>query len=281
MGEHAGWKHRSCAMTVAVVVLPSVTKLPPEADGAVVVGGSHGAVYAAYLSAKAGARAAIHNDAGIGRDEAGVSGLAWAETLGMAMAAVSSSSARIGDGEDMVRRGIISRANAIARACGVAPGQSAREAVERLKSAPWPHGESAPLTEGRSITGRVVCVDSISLADGRDRGRVVASGSHGGVPAGETAAAFAPKLALFNDAGFGMEHAGVAGLAILDRAGIAGAAVSTMSARIGDGRSTLVDGFLSEVNQTAYRLGARIGGSALALALAVAEKGSLASGSEE
>lgn len=264
-------------MAIAVIVLPSVTKLPPETDGAVVVGGSHGAVYAAYLSARAGARAAIHNDAGIGRDEAGVSGLAWAESHGMAMAAVLSSSARIGDGEDMLRRGIISRANPIAMMCGVAPGQSAREAAELLKAAPWPHTQPAVLTEGRSVAGRVVCVDSITLADERDRGRVVASGSHGGVPAGETAAAFAPKLALFNDAGFGMEHAGVAGLAILDRAGIAAATVSTMSAHIGDGRSTLVDGFLSEVNQTAYRLGARIGGSALALALAVAEKGSLTS----
>ena len=67
------------------------------------------------------------------------------------------------------------------------------------------------------MAGRILCVDSISLGDLRDRGKVVSSGSHGGVPAGETAAAFGPRLALFNDAGFGMEHAGVAGLAILDR----------------------------------------------------------------
>ena len=93
----------------------------------------------------------------------------------------------------------------------------------------------------------------------RDRGKVVSSGSHGGVPAGETALVFGPRLVLFNDAGFGMEHAGVAGLAILDRAGIAATTVSTMSARIGDGRSTLLDGFLSEVNEAAYRLGARAG----------------------
>ena len=122
------------------------------------------------------------------------------------------------------------------------------------------------------MAGRILCVDSISLATLRDRNKVVSSGSHGGVPAGETAAAFGPRLALFNDAGFGMEHAGVAGLAILDRAGIPGATVSTMSARIGDGRSTLLDGFLSEVNEAAYRLGARQGRSALAFALAVAEK---------
>jgi hypothetical protein len=259
-------------MTVSVVAVPSVTKLPPSADGNVIVGGSHGAVYAAYLSAKAGARAAIHNDAGIGRDEAGVSGLAWAQSHGMAMAAVLSGSARIGDGADMLQRGVISRANPLAEACGVKPGQPVAEAAELLKAAPWPHAKPAPLSEGRTMAGRILCVDSISLTTQRDRGKVVASGSHGGVPAGETALAFGPRLVLFNDAGFGMEHSGVAGLAILDKAGIAGATVSTMSARIGDGRSTLLDGFLSEVNEAAYRLGARQGRSALAFALAVAEK---------
>ena len=35
------------------------------------------------------------------------------------------------------------------------------------------------------MAGRILCVDSISLADARDRGRVVASGSHGGLPAGD------------------------------------------------------------------------------------------------
>ena len=38
-------------MTVAILVVPSVTKLPPEADGAVVVGGSHAALYAAHVIA--------------------------------------------------------------------------------------------------------------------------------------------------------------------------------------------------------------------------------------
>ncbi len=259
-------------MTVAIVTVPSVTKLPPSADGAVVVGGSHSAVYAAYLSALAGARAAIHNDAGIGRDEAGVSGLPWADAHGMAMAAVLSGSGRIGDGADMLQRGVISRANQLATACGVVPGQAARQAAELLKSAAWPHPKPAMMVEGRTMAGRIVCVDSITLAGPRDRGKVVASGSHGGVPAGEAAAAFGPALVLFNDAGFGMEHAGVAGLAILERAGIPALAVSTLSARIGDGRSTLLDGFVSEVNDPAYRLGARTGRSALAFALAVAEK---------
>src|SRR3954447_11982968 len=148
-------------MPVSILAVPSVTKLPPAADGAVVVGGSHGAVYAAYLSAKAGARAAIHNDAGVGRDEAGVSGLAWAETQGMAMAAVLSGSARIGDGADMLKRGVISRANPLAVACGVEPGQAAAPAAGLLKTGPWPHAAPAAMAEGRSMAGKILCVDSI------------------------------------------------------------------------------------------------------------------------
>jgi hypothetical protein len=92
------------------------------------------------------------------------------------------------------------------------------------------------------------------------------------VLAGETAAAFRPLLALFNDAGFGADRAGAAGLQILDEAGIAAVTVAAFSARIGDGRSTLRHGVISEVNRSACRLGARIGGSALALAHAVTEK---------
>lgn len=259
-------------MSVAIVAADSATKLPAEARGNVVVCGSHGAVYAVYLSARAGVRAAIHNDAGIGRDDAGVGGLAWAEELGLATAAVSCASARIGDAADMLRRGVVSRANRPAAACGVVPGQPAAVAAQHLTAAAWPARAPEPIRESRSLAGPVVCVDSITLATLRDRGRVIASGSHGGAQAGATAAPFAPRLVLFNDAGFGIEGAGVAGLAVLAEQGLAGAVVSTMSARIGDGRSTLLDGFLSEVNEPAYRLGARVGRPALALALAVAEE---------
>jgi hypothetical protein len=44
-------------MNVPVMVVDSVVKLPPEANGAIVVGGSNAAIYATYFSAKAGARA--------------------------------------------------------------------------------------------------------------------------------------------------------------------------------------------------------------------------------
>jgi len=259
-------------MAVTVLLFDSVTKLPAEADGAVVVGGSHGAVYAAHCSAKSGVRAAIHHDAGIGLHEAGVSGLPYAEKLGMAMVALATASCRIGDAQDQYARGIVSRANAQAAACGVTVGMHCREAAERLKNAPWPHQVPPPLKEDRYLVDNVVCLDSASLLVPEDRDRVLATGSHGALIAGHTTAPFRPRLILFNDGGPGIDRGGVLGLDVLEAEGVAGAAVAATSARIGDGRSTLQDGILSAINQSAYRLGARVGGSALALARDVADK---------
>ncbi|QJW95043.1 hypothetical protein [Frigoriglobus tundricola] len=76
----------------------------------------------------------------------------------------------------------------------------------------------------------------------------------------------------FNDAGFGADRAGAAALPLLDSDGIAAATVAADSACIGDGGSTLTQGIISAVNETAYRLGARVGATALEVARAVAER---------
>ncbi|MGO9435264.1 MAG: hypothetical protein ACLP00_13360 [Terracidiphilus sp.] len=247
---------------VAVLVVDGVVKLPPEANGAVVVGGSNATAYAAYYSARAGVRAAIHHDCGIGRDEAGVSGLPWADQHGMAMAAVATDSARAGDAEDMFHRGIISRVNKLAAKCGVETGQRVAKAVELLKSAPWPHAEAEAPVEERVFVDGILCIGSISFATPEDEGLVVASGSHGGRSAAPYTRSFKPRLVFFNDGGFGADRAGAACLPLLDPDGIAAATVSADSARIGDGESTLTQGIISAVNETAYRLGARVGAKA-------------------
>ncbi len=223
-------------INVPVLVVDGVVKLPPEANGAVVVGGSNATVYAAYFSAKAGARAAIHHDCGIGRDEAGVRGLPWADQHGMAMAAVATDSARAGDAADMLQRGIISRVNRLAAKCGVENGQTVAQAVELLKSAPWPHDADveAPV-EQRTFVDGVLCIGSISFATPEDAGLVVASGSHGGVTAAPFTRSFKPRVVFFNDAGFGVDGAGAACLPLLDSDGLAAATVAADSACIGDG----------------------------------------------
>ena len=79
----------------------------------------------------------------------------------------------------------------------------------------------------------------------------------GGRP--ETALKYDVRAAFYNDAGIGIDEAGVSRLPALDRRGIAAACVSAPSARIGDARSTYEDGILSRVNARAAALGLKSG----------------------
>jgi len=71
--------------------------------------------------------------------------------------------------------------------------------------------------------------------------------------------------ALYNDADFGADNAGISRLPALGARNIAGATVSAWSARIGDGQSTYRDGYVTAVNGRAARCGGEIGISAIEL----------------
>jgi hypothetical protein len=249
-----------------ILTADTITKLPPEAEGAVVISGSHGGRYPGYLAAKAGVRAVILNDAGVGRDEAGIGALPYLEALGLAAATVSHMSCRIGDTGDMLARGVISRANTVALAAGVTEGMACRDAGERLTGAPHLRAMPPEVGEGRVEIAdagprRMVLADSASLVAAADAGCIVVTGSHGGLVGGDPAMALRTDgfAAVFNDAGIGIEEAGIGRLAALERRGIAAFTVAAASARIGEGRSSLEDGVISRVNETAARLGAQAG----------------------
>ena len=256
-------------MTLApIVTVDSITRIGAEAAGAVVVNASHGGAYAAYLAAKLGAVAAIFNDAGVGRDRAGIGGLDYLAGLGMPAATVGHETARIGDGADMLARGVITHANAPAAALGVAPGMNCRAAATVLQRAKPPRNappdalEAAFLLEGSAPL--VWALDSASLVAPEHKDAIVLTGSHGGLLGGrpETALKYDVRAAFYNDAGIGIDEAGVSRLPALDARGIPAATVSAASARIGDARSTYEDGVLSRVNARAATLGLETGMSA-------------------
>jgi hypothetical protein len=250
-----------------IIEAPTITSLPPQARGAVVVSGSHGGVYPGYLAAKAKVRAVILNDAGVGREGAGIASLGVLERHGIAAAAVSHASGRIGDPADMLARGLISHANAPSQTLGLVPGMACREAAERLLSAPLveavpePYGETRGILELPGAFRRVVLVDSAAQVVPGDAGQIVVTGSHGGLVGGD------PRLALrvagfagiFNDAGIGIDNAGTTRLPALDERAIPAFTVAAASAIIGDARSTWRDGLVSRVNRAAHALGARPG----------------------
>ena len=98
-------------------------------------------------------------------------------------------------------------------------------------------------------------VDSITELGAQDAGCIAVSGSHGGVSSARYALAARPLLCVFNDAGGGMQAAGVAALEFLQSHGIAAATVSHESACIGQARSTLDSGIVNHVNPLAAALG--------------------------
>src|SRR5271157_2753420 len=118
-----------------IVIADSITRVGGEAAGAVVVNGSHGGIYAAYPAAKLGVAAAIFNDAGVSRDRAGIAGLDYLTQLGIPAAAIGYTTARIGDGADMLARGVVTHANAIAIALGCIAGCACDEAAAVLQKA--------------------------------------------------------------------------------------------------------------------------------------------------
>ena len=103
--------------------------------------------------------------------------------------------------------------------------------------------------------GRVILMDSITKVAAEDKGTIVVCASHGGTSSGEFALEVPLKLVVFNDAGVGKDRAGIAGLRLLQEAGLAALAVAHESARIGQADSTLRDGVVSHLNEAALALG--------------------------
>lgn len=267
-------------MPPGIELADTVTELGPRHRGRVLVAGSHGGIVAARYALRARVRAVVLNDAGVGLDDAGIAGLAWLEARGLAACTVSHRSARIARAADALANGIVSHVNRVAAACGVAPGQSCREAAARLLSCAAPNGTAtrgggadarvetrsdASDDAGAPVEGRTLLqadpevwgLDSIGQVVAADAGRILVIGSHcelhGGRP--ESALPVPARAAFFHDAGLGGDADACTRLPVLAERGIPAAAVDARTARIGDARSLWATGRLAAVNAPAAAAG--------------------------
>ena len=115
-----------------VLIMGSITQVEAHDESAWVVSASHGGVSSGEFALEVPLRGAFFNDAGVGKDEAGIAALAMLQARGVAAATVSHQSARIGHCQDTCEHGVVSHANASARALGLLPGQPLREGLLRL-----------------------------------------------------------------------------------------------------------------------------------------------------
>ncbi len=255
---------------VTILTVASCSNVREEHRAHVVVSGSYGGRYNAFNAAKWPVRAVIMNDAGIGKDNAGIVGLEFLDQISMAAATADAQTCHIGDGDHMLGHGIISHVNRTAAALGCALGQSVRDCAERMRSATVPVAAPPPITEGARFVMRdvpaepaLICADSIGMLQPGDVGRIVVTASHGALSGGRTDNVVPPGICavFFSDAGAGggMDGAGIARLADLDRKAIVAGATAADSAPIGDSRALYRDGILSHVNGPAARAGGRVG----------------------
>lgn len=249
---------------VRVFTAASSATAPAECRGHVLVSGSYGGEYNAFHAGQRGIRGVILNDAGVGKDGAGIRGLAYLERVGRAAATADAMSCHIGDGEHMLQHGIISHVNYHAARLGCAPGEPVRACAERLKKAPLIEAEMPPVSGGgrwlvREGPGepRVICLDAAPMLEAGDAGVIAVTGSHAALLGGKPDGLIAPQVRaiFFSDAGVGMDRAGVARLPLLDERRIPAGAASADSAAIGDARAIHADGILSFVNSAAAALG--------------------------
>lgn len=219
-------------------------------------------------------KAVFLNNAGVGKNHAGIRGLIHYEAENIIACAVDNNSAEIGISHDTWESGIISHISSQAEALGIQIGDSVKEAVAKIitsinhpSSTQKSKNYESPITNDvqdnsnkgdlkkqsqTQVDGVLITVtDSITFLNKNNSGDIVVCGSHGGLSAGDYAQKNRVKAVFFNDAGIGKNNAGVKSLESLSDAGILACTVDCMSAEIFNGQDVLANGIITVCNQLA------------------------------
>jgi hypothetical protein len=113
----------------SVVLMDSISYADKSDRDVFVISASHGGKSSAYIASVLPLAGVVFNDAGIGKDGAGIAGLEMLDAHDMPALTVSSESAHIGDVEDAWQHGTISRTNAAASRAGFKVGHLMRDSV--------------------------------------------------------------------------------------------------------------------------------------------------------
>lgn len=250
-----------------ILTASSSATAPEGTAGNVLVSGSYGGEYNAYHAAKWGIRGVVLNDAGVGYGNAGIKGLAYLDRIDLAAATADAFTCHIADGEHMLQHGIISHVNESARRLGCAVGQTVADCAALMAAGPIIDRKPPDISGGRRYMlsdapePRLIALDAAPMLTPEDAGAIAVTGSHAALFRGRPDGVIGPQLfaVFFNDAGVGLDNAGIARLPTLDERGMIAGTVSAASAPIGDARAEYEHGIISHLNDSARRAGGVIG----------------------
>jgi uncharacterized protein YunC (DUF1805 family) len=260
-----------------VILLDSLGDLQPYNTSPILVCGSHcgdDGTFARKVK-NCAIKAVFLNNAGIGKNQAGIRGLAHYEAENILACAVDCHSAEIGIARDTWESGTIGHLNTLAQKAGIQIGDSVQVAVakigniiaqpfstqqnKRSESHSYGNNESKvdlkKQTQTQIAGVNITVTDSITFLTDNNYGDIVVCGSHGGLSAGDYAQKYRVKAVFFNDAGIGKNSAGVKSLEHLNDAGILACTVDCISAEIFNGQDTLDNGVITVCNQLAKARG--------------------------
>ncbi len=115
-----------------VLLMDSITTVGEGDENTIVVSASHGGVSSGEFAIRIPLVAVCFNDAGVGKEDAGIAGLEILQKRGIPGIAVSHESAQIGDGEDTWRHGVISHLNQAARDASFEISNKIQEAIVKF-----------------------------------------------------------------------------------------------------------------------------------------------------
>ena len=117
------------ATGMTATLVDSISFVTEEDTGSIIVCASHGGASSGEYASQYRLGLVIFNDAGVGKDDAGIQALELLAQRHTAACAVSHNTARIGDVLDQWQHGVISHVNVVAEG-KITSGMTVREAVE-------------------------------------------------------------------------------------------------------------------------------------------------------
>ena len=121
---------------IRIIGLDTITDVHEEDAGHLVIAASHGGVSSGSYAVRYPLLAAFFNDAGVGKDAAGIEALSMLQKVGAAGGTYGHNTARIGDVQDAWENGIISHINEAAAQKGFREGEPVRDALRRIADGP-------------------------------------------------------------------------------------------------------------------------------------------------
>ena len=119
---------------IKTVLMDSISYVDKENHRDIIVSGSHGGTSSAGYGLDVKVGAAFFNDAGIGKNRSGISGLELLQDADIIAIAVSHETAEIANGKDTYENGIVSFTNECAEKAGIKVSMTVKESVSILRS---------------------------------------------------------------------------------------------------------------------------------------------------